>query len=205
MNKQFTSRLHLLLSLAFLFFTTTAHSLESVDFVIEASIQTGDEELVTYFNNFNPDENESIKAGGGLSLQIGANFNLTSSSYIKLLAGIVQDSLSFTIGTTPYEFDWQHYPVDLLYMVQSGNWNFGGGITYHLSPKLTAGGALAGNDVKFDNALGPKIAFDYRFDNNIFLGLEYAFIDYKVNTANTVKSSYSGNSAGIVLGYVFAN
>ncbi len=90
-------------------------------------------------------------------------------------------------------------------MKQSGNWNYGGGLTYHINPEFTSGGIFVGNDIGFDNALGLKLAFDYRFNNNIFLGLEYSIIDYKVNTNNTVKDTVDGNSVGLVLGYVFAN
>lgn len=205
MTKRTKNIVNLLLPISFLLFTSTAHSLESVDFVIEASVQSGGEDIVTVFNSDNSNNSKTISAGSGLELLLGANFNLSTSSYIKLVTGFVSDTAEGTSFGAPFKFEWKHTPVDLLYMKQSGSWNFGGGITYHINPKFTSSGAAAGNDIGFDNALGLKLAFDYRFSTNIFLGLKYTVIDYKVNTKNTVKDSADGNSIGLVLGYVFAD
>ncbi len=182
----------------------TAHA---ADFVVEASIQSGGADIVKVYNQgFGSSDVETISAGGGLGMLLGANIAMTNNTYLKTLTGIVSQSISGYSGSVlnTFEFNWQHIPIEVLYMKKSNKWNFGGGLVYHLNPKFSSSGVYAGNDIGFDNALGLKIAFDYRFSTDIFLGMEFTSINYKVNSGNVSSNSVNGSSAGLVLGYIFA-
>ena len=72
----------------------------------------------------------------------------------------------------------------------------GGGLTYHLSPKLSGSGVVSGS-AKFDDSAGFVLQADYLLQK-ITVGLRYTSLDYKVGGAS-VKS----NGAGITFGISF--
>jgi hypothetical protein len=90
------------------------------------------------------------------------------------------------------------YPLDVLVFYNMQQVRFGGGLTYHLNPKVKTSGFVNDLSVTFDNAVGLVLGADYRLNQNAFLGLRYTSLEYSKNGL-TAKS----NGAGIVLGASF--
>jgi hypothetical protein len=86
-------------------------------------------------------------------------------------------------------------------MHQSGNFMFGGGLAYHLSPKFDFS-ATPSFTIDFDDALGFVLGFDYNskgvFQGDWFVGGRVTLIDYE-----TPGLTVSGNSIGAVMGFMF--
>ena len=80
------------------------------------------------------------------------------------------------------ESSFRLYPVDMLILSRLEKISFGGGLTYHLNPKLSIVAPGLNDSFSFDNALGFKIEANYIFPSkteaSYSLGLEYTNIDY---------------------------
>lgn len=81
----------------------------------------------------------------------------------------------------------------------------GGGITYHLSPKVSGSGAANNVDIEFDNAAGLVIRVDFLFSGKesapgIYLGLRFTPLKYKQKNTGV---SADSNGGGLQVGYRF--
>ena len=55
---------------------------------------------------------------------------------------------------------------------------FGGGLTYHINPRLEGGGSAGGLDVDFKNALGAVLQADSRVNQMIGVGARFTMLEY---------------------------
>ena len=92
---------------------------------------------------------------------------------------------------------WSRYPLELVEYRRVGNIRMGGGITYHVKPKIDGDGSFANADTTFDNAFGFVLQADYML-GEFNIGGRYTFIEYQGAGA-----SINGNSVGLALGARF--
>jgi hypothetical protein len=164
--------------------------------MVKVGIDTGGDALLTHV--FPDGEAETIKGNQGF--YAGAGVSVTNF-YRDLELEI---SLSFKY-TTAYgnngEIDWTRYPLDALVFYRWTKWRAGGGLTYHVGPKLKGDGDAAGVSIKFENALGFVLQADYRITDQFTAGVRYTAIDYETSASPAVTTKSSG--IGITLGMTF--
>ncbi len=132
---------------------------------------------------------EFIYLGGGLSV-------ITDSKDIE-----VEVTLSYkndNINASNGKIDWTRYPLDALVFYRMPKFRLGGGLTYHLGPKLSGSGAASNINGNFDDSLGFLLEGDYLITQKVNVGLRYTNIKYKIGG-----SSIDGSSIGITAGYRF--
>ncbi len=164
----------------------------------EGGVHLGGDTLVEVA--FTDGSTEKIKAGQLLSLAIGWHMAVTETMNARVSLGYKEDSISAQNGDVTFS----RVPLDFLLFTQNGSWMLGGGVTYHQSPKFNADAASIGllGTAKLDNALGFVLAADYdthgMFDHSWYIGGRITIIDYENQFG-----SVSGNSIGVVVGYLF--
>lgn len=167
--------------------------------VFEFGLHTGGDELVsaTYTNG----STASIHAGALFSLAVGPTFTLGKDWESRVTIGWKFDRINASNGDVTFS----RYPIDALAMYKAGDWEWGGGLTYHLSPKLDGGGVASSLTADFENALGFLLSGERNFSNgNFYVGGRFTSINYKTVPSASVRSTtISGNSIGIVAGWRF--
>lgn len=175
----------------FIFFVCViSYSAQAIDFVLEGGLHAGGDTLVTA--TFTDGSTETIDAGEGLSLAIGARFDIADNLEMAITYGIKTAGISAQNGS----IDWTRNPLNAILLYKMDNWRFGGGLTYHMSPVLEGDGFAAGK-VDFEDALGTLIDMRYFFGESAYVGGRATFIDYKVKNGST---SVNGNSIGVIVG-----
>ncbi len=141
---------------------------------VKAGADFGGDTLVTAV--FVSGERESIKANEGFYLGGGVSM-LNDANNME-----VEASLAYkfnTISASNGDIDWTLMPIDVLAFYRLPQWRFGGGLTYHLSPKLKGSGVVGGLNVKFDNALGIVLQGDYLINPKMSVGARYTSVKYE--------------------------
>jgi len=171
-----------------------------------ATVQHSNYDVFNYSYN---DENYDIRAGEGLSLEVGAAVGSDNSDMeLHFLVGYKFDSDSANNG----DVKWDVIPFTALAMFKSNKWKFGGGITYHLNPELDSSFPIYdqnnkfvsnGVNEKYENAFGGVAKIQYRVTPSLDLGVKGTFIEYELK--NDTKFKAKANSIGFVLSYAFGN
>jgi len=170
----------------------------AADIFVEGGIHLGGDTIVEVA--FTNGDTEKLKAGELLSLALGVQSDISETLQGRVSIGYKFDSISADNG----DLDFTRMPLEVLVMNKGGYWMLGGGIGYHLSPKLKADAISIGlsGTADFDDALGFVLAADYNskgeFAGDWYLGGRITIIDYENQFG-----SISGNSVGVVLGYMF--
>lgn len=185
----YSIRILILLSIAML-----AQSANAAKLALEMGLHAGGDDLITA--TFTSGTTQTVKAGQLISLSIGAGFDISKQVESRVTYGIKVDEVSASNGS----IDFARYPLDMLVLYKAGMWDLGGGLTYHMSPKLSGSGAASIPTIKFDNALGYLLEADRFYSQRAYFGFRYTSIDYKVTGYNV---TVSGNSIGVVIGAVF--
>ena len=177
--------------------SSNAHA---VKWVGEAGLHAGGDKLddVTLISG-NSVTTTTITGGGLFSLGIGPQIDITSNTNIRALFQYKSDSVSGQNGSIGFT----RFPIDVMYFHQTEQWNFGGGLTYHLNPKLSGSGVKSGTNADYDNAFGFVAEVDYRLGEFFYLGGKYTSISYKPQESGA--KTISGNSIGVVIGAVFGD
>lgn len=161
-------------------------------------------ERYDYYNGY---ENSKIRAGQGLSFEAGAAIDTPNSDLeLQFLVGYKFDQESAYNGSVT----WEQIPFSAIALLKRNKWKFGGGITYHLNPKLT--GSFTGydnnnvyfNDAvndKYENSIGGIVQIQYQFSEASAIGLKGTLIEYKLKNNPSVIAN--GNSVGINFNYKF--
>lgn len=158
---------------------------------LEVGLHAGGDELVRVI--YTSGSSSSVKAGQLLSLAIGAGFNISKNLASRITFGYKTDFATATNGDVSFS----RYPVNLLLLYKAGRFQLGGGITYHISPKLSGSGVASFVNTDFDNATGGLLEADYFFSQSSYFGFRYTSINY---TLKSTSISVDGNSVGVVLG-----
>jgi len=168
--------------------------------VFRAGAEFGGDNLTKVSNG------DSIHANDGLSIGGGASI-LTDSKDIQ---GEVTLSYKFSsISASNGDIDWSVLPLDALVFYRLPKFRLGGGLTYHLSPKLKGGGVASTLNANYKDALGFVLQADYLFTQRLALGLRYTNVDYKASSIQTSAfatnppASAKTNGIGIVFSMSF--
>lgn len=144
----------------------------------------GDEVAKVFFTN---GDDQSVKAGQGGSVAIGAEFQFRKVEQLLLRA-----TVGYKYVTT--QADNAHIRLTRVPLHFTANWmahkhvRLGAGIVSHQAIKLNADGI--GENVTFDAAAGPIFEVAYRG-----IGLSYTIMNYKDHANNT----YSANAIGLTI------
>jgi hypothetical protein len=156
--------------------------------MLKAGYDTGGDTLVTaVFTNGKTEKikaNEGFYVGGGISIVPAA-----SSLEMELSLSYKFQFISADNG----DIDWTRIPLDALVFYRFSKVRLGGGLTYHMNPKLKGSGVVGGLNVKFDDALGFVLQADYRITEKMAVGARYTSVEYETSgTSVTAKSNGVG-------------
>ena len=166
----------------------------------------GDElaEVEVYYDDDSHDED--LRAGELITIAAGIVV------YFPMPSWSLQTSIGYhTDGVGDYNDDikFDRYPLELIPFYNFRNHRLGAGLSYHLSPELDLK-EIGGPKVKFDDALGWLVQYDYSFSGwesgGFVLGVRYLWIDYEVDKVNSFSTSgveIDGNHVGIHINYMF--
>lgn len=162
---------------------------------VKAGADFGGDTLVTAI--FVNGDRETIKANEGVYFGGGASF----LNDAKTLEAEVSLAYKFsTVSASNGDIDWTLMPIDMLVFYRLPQWRFGGGLTYHLSPRLKGSGVVGGLDVKFDDALGFVLQGDYLIRPNLAVGARYTNVKYEPKGGGT---SAKSDGIGLTFAYRF--
>jgi len=182
-----------LLLLSLLFFTSFCHlvaqeqekKVSPVRFLIKGAFEFGGDDVAeVYFTN---GEKQSVKAGQGVSIAAGGEFQIPGAEKLLFHA-----TVGFKYVTT--QADNAHIRLTRVPIQVMANWmateklRFGAGLTTHQAIRFKADGI--GQDITFDGATGPSFEVAYRG-----IGLTYTTMTYK----DQGKHTYSANAIGVSL------
>jgi len=136
--------------------------------------------------------NEGIYLGGGVSIVPGWYDMVIELSIAWKWTGVTAEN---------GEINWTRYPLEALVFHRVQQFRFGGGLTYHINPKLDGSGVVGGLNVKFKDALGFILQADYVIWKGLAAGLRYTSIDYEVADGSAPKAK--SNGAGITASWSF--
>jgi hypothetical protein len=175
--------------------TATVSQAADVRPFIKAGADFGGDTLVTAV--FTSGETQKIKAnegfyfGGGVSVRNEA----------KSLEGEVSIAYKFSmVDADNGDIDWTMMPVEALLFYRLPQWRLGGGLAYHVNPKLKGSGVVGGLNVSFDDALGVVLQADYLIGQGMAVGVRYTNVKYEVSGGG---SSVKGGGIGGTFSYRF--
>ena len=132
--------------------------------------------------------NDGLYGGGGIAV-VNETRTLEAELSISYKARLVTREDG--------QIDWNRIPIDLLGFYRTSNYRFGGGLTYHIYPKLRGTGD-AQMYVEFENALGVVGQIDMLFGERGSIGLRFLKLEYKAkNIDYKAKSDGIGVTASI--------
>jgi hypothetical protein len=161
--------------------------------LLKSGIDIGGETLVTV--QFTNGDRESVRGNEGFYIGGGAaildaprnmEYHLTLAYKIAV------------INASNGDVEWTRFPLEALAFYRFPRARVGGGLTYHLNPKLDGSGVVGGLDVKFKNALGLVLQADWLITQKIALGGRYTFLEYDA------KGNFSGTGQANGLGVTFS-
>src|SRR2546430_7827710 len=88
---------------------------------------------------------------------------------IETTLSIKYDSINASNG----DITWTRFPLEVLAFYRMPKFRLGGGLTYHMSPKLKASGAAGNFNVKVDDAAGAVLQADYLVTRKLSVGGRY--------------------------------
>jgi len=161
-------------------------------------------EQYDYYDGY---DSSKIRAGQGVSFEVGAAVtNPQNDMELQFLVGYKIDQESASNGSVT----WDSIPFTALAMMKKNHWKFGGGLTYHLNPKLS--GSFTGYDNnnnyfddsvddEYEDALGAVLQVQYMMSDAISVGIKGTFIEYKYKQNPSMTAN--GNSIGVNFSYTF--
>jgi hypothetical protein len=90
------------------------------------------------------------------------------------------------------DIEWTRIPLEALAFYRFARARVGGGLTYHINPKLEGSGVVGGLDIEFKNALGVVLQADWLITRNIALGGRFTFVEYDAEGAFTGSAKTNG-------------
>jgi hypothetical protein len=132
------------------------------------------------------DSNNGLFLGGGVSIRNDAK---TFETEIALTYKFQ------TISADNGELTWSRVPVDVLAFYLAEHVRVGGGLTYHMSPKLDGDGVVSGISGEFENSLGYLVQVDWRINESMSVGGRFTFLSYTIEGSSEKAQS---NGLGVV-------
>ena len=160
----------------------------------------GGDDLATV--TFTNGRTETLNAGEGLVAGIGASIlNDAKTLELEVMASA---KFQFIHGSNG-DLTWRRFPVDVLGFYRFKHLRIGGGLTYHLAPKVSGSGVAGGATHEYDAALGYVLQADWLFSGadsgkGAYVGLRYTNLEYELKGGGFTASA---DSVGLSLGYRF--
>jgi len=160
--------------------------------LIKAGGDFGGDTMVTVA--FDDGDTQKIRANQGFYIGGGAaiidaerNMEYHLSAAIKF----------YFVDADNGDVEWTRVPLEALAFYRLQHVRLGGGLTYHVNPRLEGSGFATPLDIKFKNPLGVVLQADWRATESLGLGVRYTFLEYeaKGNFAGTAKASGFGLAA----------
>jgi Outer membrane protein beta-barrel domain len=162
---------------------------------VRAGIDGGGDTLVTVV--FVGGDTESIKANEGVYGAGGVSIRSDGSDLeVELSLGYKFDRVSASNGNV----DWEMWPLDALVFYRFPKFRLGGGLTYHINPRLNGSGVAGGLNLDFDNAFGVVLQGEYLITPNMAVGARYTDVKYEVKGGG---ASAKSGGLGAVFTYRF--
>ena len=158
--------------------------------LVKAGVDVGGDTMVTVV--FTDGDTQKVRANDGFYLGGGAaiiddaqdmEYHVTLAYKFALIDGDNGD------------IEWTRIPLEALAFYRFQHVRFGGGLTYHINPKLEGSGLVGGLDVEFKNALGVVLQADWRITELIASAARYTFLEYDAEGAFT--GSAKSNGVGV--------
>ena len=183
-----------LLALALALAVPESHSQEEIRPMLKLGFDFGGDTLVTV--RFTDGTTQSIKANQGIYFGAGASILLTNPKDIEVEVALSYKEDSVTAANGEVVFS--RVPLDALVFYRlPEHFRVGGGLTYHLNPKLSTSGVVGNININFDDALGWVLQAEYLLPPRslrtpkMTVGARYTMLDYQTNGA-TAKSNGVG-------------
>jgi len=177
--------------------------------IIQLGYDFGGETLaeVQHYDAYNGYDINKVRAGQGVNLELGASMsNDANTLELKLLAGYKVDQKSAYNGSVR----WERIPLSAVALLKNNRWKLGGGVTYHIDPRLVGNfSGIDNNNVPFndhvddlyENSVGAIVEVQYNITESTSIGLKGTLIEYSLKNNPSVVAD--GNSVGINLAYTF--
>ncbi len=164
--------------------------------LVKAGVDFGGDTMVTAV--FSDGFTEEVRANDGFYIGGGAVIidNARNMEYHLTLAYKFA-----SIDGTDGDIEWSRIPLEALAFYRFSRVRLGGGLTYHINPRLEGGGSAGGLDVDFKNALGVVLQADWRVNQMIGVGARYTILEYDAEGA--FFGSAKSNGVGVTLSINF--
>lgn len=164
--------------------------------LLKAGFDVGGDTMVsvTFING----DTEKVRANEGFYLGGGAAIldEARNMEYHVTLAYKVA-----LINADNGDIEWTRIPLEVLAFYRFARARVGGGLTYHINPKLEGSGVVGGLDIEFKNALGVVLQADWLITRKIALGGRFTFLEYDAEGAFT--GSAKSNGVGLTFSMNF--
>lgn len=161
--------------------------------LIKAGFDVGGDTMVTVV--FTNGDTEKVRANEGFYLGGGAAIldDARNMEYHVTLA------YKFAlINADNGDIEWTRIPLEALAFYRFPRVRVGGGLAYHINPRVEGSGVVGGLDIKFKNALGAVLQADWLITKNIALGGRYTMLEYDA------KGAFSGSAKSNGVGVTFS-
>ena len=159
----------------------------------------GDELAEAEVDGWGADYDDSVDAGGGALMTIGALFELRRKPIdIQMNVGLHFDQLYGSDDNDEIVFSRGVFEVLSYY--RKGKHRIGGGLTYHANPEFEFDVDGVFYLVEFENQLAPVFEYRYMFNEMFALGGRYVVIDYQDKNSS---AEVDGNYLGIMFSVFF--
>ena len=135
--------------------------------------------------DFGGDTLQNVQFQDGTTESIKANDGFYVGGGIAFIPDIANFETQLTIawkytGVTASNGDitFTRFPIEALVFYNWDYFRLGGGLTYHLNPKLKRTGVVAGGSIDFSSRVGAIAQLDYRITENVAVGVRYTAITY---------------------------
>lgn len=148
--------------------------------------------------------NETLEAGGGLSMLYGFNIIGRGNFHYQVSIGFERDTISASNGNGSFE----KITSDFIILKKYGKTRFGAGLSFHFNPTFESNSQGSDISNEMPDTIGVITQFDIITKKNFTFGLQYEFIEYKpeglinTNTGNKV-DSFDGNNMNLLFKYHF--
>jgi hypothetical protein len=161
--------------------------------LVKAGFDLGGETMVNVV--FTNGDTQKVRANEGFYLGGGAAIINDAKDWEYHVTLAYKFAL---IDASNGDVEWTRIPFEALAFYRLQHVRFGGGLAYHLSPKLEGSGVVGGLNVKFKNALGVILQADWRITQAIALGGRLTFLEYDA------KAPASGSAEANGFGVTFS-
>lgn len=155
-------------------------------------------------DNFGSAGADELNAGEDISLYYGRVLLNDNPLAIQASIGFKFDTVDASNG----EVWFTRYPAELLTFYSFDSYRLGAGVSYHMDPVYDQKLDTSNNHVKFDNAVGFVLQFDFLRHDFLSGGIRYENITYDspvfwLFPDGSIKKQFDGSNIGFVVNIHF--